>query len=144
LMTRHKSTVAEFLSENQTWFFGEFNSKLLESSNYMTRRHAVKLLGEILLDRSNSSVMTEYVSSKANMRVLMNLLRESHKSIRIDAFNVFKLFVANRNKPADIVNILSANKTKLLRFFDDFKTDKEDERFEADKAEAVKEIMQLE
>lgn len=34
-----------------------------------------QLLGEILLDRSNCSVMTRYVSSKDNMRVLMNLLR---------------------------------------------------------------------
>ncbi|KAG8386055.1 hypothetical protein BUALT_Bualt03G0109200 [Buddleja alternifolia] len=124
-------------------FFAEFNSKLLESSNYMTRRHAIKLLGDILLDRSNSGVMIRYVSSKANMRVLMNLLRESHKSIQIDAFHVFKLFVANRNKPADIVNILWANQSKLLRFFDTFNMDKEDEMFEADKAQVMREIEQL-
>lgn len=144
LMTRHKSTVAEFLTENFTWFFDEFNSKLLGSANYMTRRHSVKLLGDILLDRSNSGTMIRYVSSKDNMRVLMNLLRESHKSIQIDAFHVFKLFVANQNKPADIVNILFANRTKLLRFFQDFNTDKEDETFEADKAQVMKEIMNLE
>ncbi|KAL2466932.1 putative MO25-like protein [Abeliophyllum distichum] len=143
LVTRHKSTVAEFLVGNYSWFFAEFNSKLLESTNYMTRRHAVKLLGDILLDRSNSSVMIRYVSSKDNMRVLMNLLRESHKSIQIDAFHVFKLFVANQNKPADIVNLLIANRSKLLRFFDGFNMDKEDELFEADKAQVVKEIEVL-
>ncbi|KAJ6967630.1 MO25-like protein [Populus alba x Populus x berolinensis] len=43
LLTRHKSTVAEFLSKNYDWFFAEFNSKLLESTNYITRRQAVKL-----------------------------------------------------------------------------------------------------
>ncbi|GFQ05429.1 putative mo25-like protein at5g47540 [Phtheirospermum japonicum] len=125
LMTRHKSTVAEFLTENYTWFFDEFNSKLLGSANYMTRRHAVKLLGDILLDRSNAGVM------------------ESHKSIQIDAFHVFKLFVANQNKPADIVNILCANRSKLLRFFQDFNMDKEDETFAADKAQVMKEILSL-
>ncbi|GER32865.1 Mo25 family protein [Striga asiatica] len=125
-------------------FFAEFNSKLLGSANYMTRRHAVKLLGDILLDRSNSGTMMRYVSSKDNMRVLMNLLRESHKSIQIDAFHVFKLFVANQNKPADIANILFANKSKLLRFFEEFNTDKEDEMFVADKAEVMNEIMNLE
>ncbi|KAL0362892.1 UNVERIFIED_CONTAM: putative MO25-like protein [Sesamum calycinum] len=139
LMTRHKSTIADFLAENYTWFFAEFNSKLLESTNYMTRRHAVKLLGDILLDRSNAGSMIRYVSSKDNMRVLMNLLRESHKSIQIDAFHVFKLFVANQNKPADIVNILCANRTKLLRFLTGFNMDKEDEMFEADKAQAMTE-----
>ncbi|PHT49067.1 putative-like protein [Capsicum baccatum] len=144
LLTRHKSTVAEFLSKNYDWFFAEYNSKLLESSNYITRRQAIKLLGDILLDRSNSAVMTRYVSSRDNLRILMNLLRESSKSIQIEAFHVFKLFAANKNKPSDIVNILVANRSKLLRLFADFKTEKEDEQFEADKAQVVKEIAALE
>ncbi|MCD7466738.1 Calcium-binding protein 39 [Datura stramonium] len=144
LMTRHKSTVAEFLLENYDWFFTEFNAKLLESTNYITRRQAIKLLGDILLDRSNSAVMTRYVSSKDNLRILMNLLRETSKNIQLDAFHVFKLFVANRNKPSDIVNIIVANRSKLLRFFASFRIDKEDEQFEADKAQVVKEIAELE
>ncbi|XP_031398217.1 putative MO25-like protein At5g47540 isoform X1 [Punica granatum] len=124
LMTRHKSTVAEFLSRNYDWFFAEYNSKLLESSNYITRRQATKLLGDILLDRSNSSVMMRYVSSKDNLRILMNLLRESSKSIQMEAFHVFKLFAANQNKPADIVKLLVTNRSKLLRFLTDFKSEK--------------------
>lgn len=144
LLTRHKSTVAEFLSKNYGWFFPEYNTKLLESENYLTRRQAVKLLGDILLDRSNSAVMTRYVSSRENLRILMNLLRESSKSIQFEAFHVFKLFVANQNKPADIFNILFTNKSKLLRLFSDFKSDKEDEQFEADKSQVVKEIAALE
>ncbi|KAK9014501.1 hypothetical protein V6N11_005656 [Hibiscus sabdariffa] len=124
LLTRHKSTVAEFFSKNYDWFFAEYNSKLLESSNYITRRQAIKLLGDILLDRSNSAVMTKYVSSRDNLRILMNLLRESSKSIQIEAFHVFKLFAAKQNKPQEIVSILVANKSKLLRLFADFKTNK--------------------
>ncbi|CAK7349088.1 unnamed protein product [Dovyalis caffra] len=143
LLTRHKSTVAEFLSANYDWerfelktswergilmsvelqtprkrepfklssendgnvkrrlltaqnrlylrpwigscctslvhplhFFQEYNSQLLESPSYITRRHAVKLLGDMLLDRSNSAVMVRYVSSLDNMRILMNLFRD--------------------------------------------------------------------
>ncbi|XP_052182138.1 putative MO25-like protein At5g47540 isoform X1 [Diospyros lotus] len=144
LLTRHKSTVAEFLSKNYDWFFAEYNSKLLESPNYITRRQAVKLLGDMLLDRSNSAVMTRYVSSRDNLRILMNLLRESSKSIQIEAFHVFKLFVANQQKPPDIISILVANRSKLLRLFADFKTEKEDEQFEADKAQVVREIAALE
>ncbi|GER44893.1 Mo25 family protein [Striga asiatica] len=143
-VARHKSTVAEFLSKNYDWFFADYNSKLLESANYITRRQAVKLLGDILLDRSNSAVMTRYVCSRENLRILMNLLRESSKSIQIEAFHVFKLFAAYQNKPPDIVSILIANRNKLLRLFADFKTEKEDEQFEADKAQVVKEIAALE
>ena len=36
-----------------------------------------QLLGDMLLDRSNSAVMIRYVSSLDNMRILMNLLRVS-------------------------------------------------------------------
>ncbi|KAJ8770556.1 hypothetical protein K2173_018047 [Erythroxylum novogranatense] len=144
LLTRHKSTVAEFLSKNYEWFFAEYNTKLLESTNYITRRQAIKLLGDILLDRSNSVVMTRYVSSRDNLRILMNLLRETSKSIQIEAFHVFKLFAANQNKPPVIVSILVANRSKLLRLFADFKTEKEDEQFEADKAQVMKEIAALE
>ncbi|KAL2248691.1 UNVERIFIED_CONTAM: putative MO25-like protein [Sesamum indicum] len=118
LFNRHKSTVAEFLSKNYDLFFAEYNSKLLESTNYITRRN--------------------------NLRILMNLLRESSKSIQIEAFHVFKLFTANQHKPSDIVGILVTNRIKLIRLFADFKTNKEDEQFEADKAQVVKEIAALE
>ncbi|XP_075081740.1 putative MO25-like protein At5g47540 [Nicotiana tabacum] len=69
--------------------------------------------------------MTRCVSSRDNLRILMNLLRESSKSIQIEAFHVFKLFAANQNKPPDIVSILVASRSKLLRLFADFKTDKD-------------------
>ncbi|XP_074589634.1 putative MO25-like protein At5g47540 isoform X2 [Curcuma longa] len=143
LMTRHKSTVAEYLSKNFDCFFAEFNSRLLSSPNYLTKRASVKLLGDMLLDRSNSATMVRYVSSKDNLIILMNLLRESSKSIQNEAFHVFKLFVANQNKPPEIVTILIANKRKLLRLLDDLKLDKEDEHFEADKAQVVGEIATL-
>ncbi|KAK8948090.1 putative MO25-like protein [Platanthera guangdongensis] len=56
-------------------FCADFNEKLLSSANYITKRQAIKLLGEMLLDRSNSAVMMRYVSSKDNLMILMNLLR---------------------------------------------------------------------
>ncbi|KAJ6941132.1 MO25-like protein [Populus alba x Populus x berolinensis] len=143
LMTRHKSTVAEFLSVNYDWFFQAYNSQLLESPSYITRRHAVKLLGNMLLDRSNSAVMVRYVSSLDNMRILMNLFRDP-KTMQLETFHVFKLFVANQNKPPEIISVLVTNRSKLLRFLGDFSIDKGDEQFEADKAQVIKEIATLE
>ncbi|PWZ38082.1 putative MO25-like protein [Zea mays] len=101
------------------------------------------LLGDMLLDRSNVAVMMRYVSSKDNLMILMNLLRDSSKNIQIEAFHVFKLFAANKNKPPEVVNILVTNRNKLLRFFAGFKIDKEDEQFEADKEHVIKEISAL-
>ncbi|KAM6548472.1 hypothetical protein CsatB_020148 [Cannabis sativa] len=127
-------------------FFQEYNSKLLDSSsNYITKRNAAKLLAEILLDRSNTGVMVRYVSSLDNMRVLMNLLRESNRGIQLETFHVFKLFVDNQNKPEDIVLVLLSNKSKLLRFFEDFNVNnkEDDELFLADKDRVVNEIRNL-
>ncbi|KAM6572107.1 hypothetical protein CsatA_016187 [Cannabis sativa] len=146
LVTRHKSTAADFLAKNYEWFFQEYNSKLLDSSsNYITKRNAAKLLAEILLDRSNTGVMVRYVSSLDNMRVLMNLLRESNRGIQLETFHVFKLFVDNQNKPEDIVLVLLSNKSKLLRFFEDFNVNnkEDDELFLADKDRVVNEIRNL-
>uniref|UniRef100_A0A2P2ISI0 MO25-like protein At5g47540 n=1 Tax=Rhizophora mucronata TaxID=61149 RepID=A0A2P2ISI0_RHIMU len=144
LLTRHKSTVADFLLRNYDWFFQEYDSQLLASANYLTRRHAVKLLGDMLLDRSNTAVMVQYVSSLDHMRILMNLLRESNKAIQLETFHVFKLFVANRHKPPEVISVLVTNRSKLLRFLGDFTIDKDDEQFEADKAQVLKEIATLE
>ncbi|KAL2316565.1 hypothetical protein Fmac_030441 [Flemingia macrophylla] len=125
-------------------FFSEYNSRLLESSSYLTRRYAIKLLGDMLLDRSNSAVMVRYVSSLDNMRILMNLLRDSNKTIQLDTFHVFKLFVANQNKPPEVISILVTNKHKLLEFLEKFNSDKADEHFQADKQQVISEIISLE
>jgi hypothetical protein len=42
---------------------------LLASENYVTKRRSLKLLAEILLDRSNYTVMMRYISSKHNLKV---------------------------------------------------------------------------
>ena len=53
---------AEFLEANYDKIFENYQ-KLLHSDNYVTRRQSLKLLGELLLDRHNFSVMTKYISS---------------------------------------------------------------------------------
>ena len=40
-------------------------NKLLNSENYVTRRHSLKLLGELLVDRSNVSTMLKCVQPTA-------------------------------------------------------------------------------
>ncbi|CAN6857022.1 unnamed protein product [Brassica oleracea] len=74
----------------------EYNTKLLEKGSYFIKRHV----------------------SFDNFRIMMNLLREPIKNIQIEAFHVFKLFVANEKKPEDIVAV---------------DADKEDEGSEADR-----------
>ena len=69
--------------------------------------------GELLLDRTNFTVMTRYISNPENLKLMMNMLRDSSRNIQFEAFHVFKVFVANPDKPAAIHSILSKNKEKV-------------------------------
>ena len=51
----------------------------------------VQLLGELLLDRTNFNVMTVYISNPDNLKLMMNLLRDSSRNIQFEAFHVFKV-----------------------------------------------------
>ncbi|KAJ3576812.1 hypothetical protein NP233_g168 [Leucocoprinus birnbaumii] len=123
-LTRHKPMVAEYLDKNYDRFFSSFTTLIL-SNNYVTKRQSLKLLGEILLDRANFNVMTRYIANEANLKMMMNLLRDKSKNIQFEAFHVFKVFVANPKKPPQIEGILRRNKDKLLVFLRNFHNDKE-------------------
>ena len=118
--------------------------QLLNSDNYVTRRQSLKLLGELLLDRHNFSVMTRYISSPDNLKLMMNMLKEKARNIQFEAFHVFKVFVANPNKPKPILDILIRNQDKLVDFLSKFHTDRsEDEQFNDEKAYLIKQIKEL-
>lgn len=73
-----------------TQFFNMYNT-LIMSNNYVTKRQSLKLLGEILLDRANYSIMTRYIASEANLKLMMNFLRDRSRNIQFEAFHVFKV-----------------------------------------------------
>lgn len=73
-------------------FFSSYTTLIL-SENYVTKRQSLKLLGEILLDRANFNVMTRYIANEANLKMMMNLLRDRSKNIQFEAFHVFKVLL---------------------------------------------------
>jgi calcium binding protein 39 len=134
---------AEFLQGNYNRFFGEYQN-LLNSNNYVTKRQSLKLLGEILLDRYNYAVMTKYISSPDNLKLMMTLLNTKSRNIQFEVFHVFKVFVANPNKPKPILDILLRNKQKLHNFLISFQLDREnDEQFNEEKWYLINQINEL-
>uniref|UniRef100_A0A8C2PUI3 Calcium binding protein 39 n=1 Tax=Cyprinus carpio TaxID=7962 RepID=A0A8C2PUI3_CYPCA len=124
-------------------FFSEYE-KLLHSENYVTKRQSLKLLGELLLDRHNFTIMTKYISKPENLKLMMNLLRDKSRNIQFEAFHVFKVFVANPNKTQSILDILLKNQTKLIEFLGKFQNDRsEDEQFSDEKTYLIKQIRDL-
>uniref|UniRef100_A0A1I7UQ94 Calcium-binding protein 39 n=2 Tax=Caenorhabditis tropicalis TaxID=1561998 RepID=A0A1I7UQ94_9PELO len=143
LTTRHKAISAEFLDANYDTFFAQYQN-LLNSKNYVTRRQSLKLLGELLLDRHNFNIMTKYISNPENLRLMMELLRDKSRNIQYEAFHVFKVFVANPNKPRPISDILNRNREKLVEFLGEFHNDRtDDEQFNDEKAYLIKQIQEM-
>nr|CAG4640909.1 EOG090X07E2 [Eulimnadia texana] len=143
LLTKHKILCAEFLEANYDKVFTHYQG-LLNSENYVTRRQSLKLLGELLLDRHNFTVMTRYISNPDNLKLMMNMLKEKSRNIQFEAFHVFKVFVANPSKPKPILDILLRNQEKLVDFLTRFHTDRsEDEQFNDEKAYLIKQIKEL-
>ena len=90
-MTRHKQLVAVYLEKNFDLFFERYNSVLVQSSSYVTKRQSIKLLGEILLGRANYNVMTTYVESGEHLKICMTLLKDDRKMVQYEGFHVFKV-----------------------------------------------------
>lgn len=142
LLTRHRRVVAARLDSAPDAIFGALAS-LTSSSNYVSRRQGVRLLGEILLERANARAMLRYVSDPDNLKASMVLLKDPSRSIQFEAFHVFKVFVVNPNKLPAICVILASNRDKLLAHLADFQVDREDEQFREEKAVVVREISLL-
>ena len=51
----------------------------------------LQLLGELLLDRHNFTVMTRYISNPENLKVMMMMLKDKSRNIQFEAFHVFKV-----------------------------------------------------
>lgn len=142
LLTKHESAVSQYLTDNYSEFFEQYE-KLLTSPNYVTRRQSLKLLSEFLLEPPNSHIMKRYIAEVGHLKVMMNLLKDSSKNIQISAFHIFKVFVANPNKPREIKLILARNHEGLLALLNNLGKGGEDDQFEEEKELIMKEIEKV-
>ena len=91
ILTKHKQLVSTYISTNFDLFFERYNNILVKSESYVTKRQSIKLLGEVLLDRAFYEVMTRYVDSGDNLKLIMWQLRDERKMVQYEAFHVFKV-----------------------------------------------------
>lgn len=166
ILTKHKALVSDYLQTNFDRFFRTYNAVLVQSDSYVTKRQSIKLLGELLLDRANYNVMTQYVASGEHLKIIMKLLRDDRRMINYEGFHVFKVrmqrrensadsrsatlivaaqvFVANPNKSAAVQKILINNRDRLLRFLPTFLDDRtDDDQFTDEKSFLIRQIELL-
>jgi len=131
--------VCQYLIVNFDMFFTRYHQQLTASENYVTKRQSIKLLGELLLDRQNSPVMTQYISKDEYLRKCMDALKDERKMIKYEAFHVFKIFVANPDKSKDVFEILQRTRKQLLLFLPNFLQDRtDDDQFTDEKSYILK------
>ncbi|KAK3709958.1 Hym1p [Vermiconidia calcicola] len=144
ILTKHKQLVSQYISTNFEMFFDKYNNILIKSDSYVTKRQSIKLLGEVLLDRQFYEVMTRYVDSGDNLKLIMWQLKDDRRMVQYEAFHVFKIFAANPNKSYEVQKFLIMNKQRLLKFLPRFLEDRtEDDQFNDEKAWLVKAIGNL-
>lgn len=144
LLTKHKPLVAQYIGTNFDMFFERYNNVLIRSESYVTKRQSIKLLGEVLLDRQFYEVMTRYVDSGDNLKLIMWQLKDDRRMVQYEGFHVFKIFAANPNKSYEVQKFLIMNKQRLLKFLPNFLADRtDDDQFNDEKAWLVKAIGNL-
>ncbi|KAJ6817103.1 calcium-binding protein 39-like [Iris pallida] len=145
LLTKHETTVSHYLSAHYEQFF-EHYEKLLTSSNYVTKRQSLKLLSDFLLEPPNAQIMKRYILEVRYLKTMMDLLKDKRKNIKISAFHIFKVFVANPHKPREIIEVLVENRKELCMLLDNLpigKGGEDDEQLEEEKDLVIKEIQSI-
>mmetsp|Transcript_10562 Transcript_10562/g.12044 ORF Transcript_10562/g.12044 Transcript_10562/m.12044 type:complete len:410 (-) Transcript_10562:352-1581(-) len=142
ILTKQKQFVSEFLEKNYEQFFPKYTA-LLQSEQYVTQRQSLKLLSELLLDRQNYNTMIRFIGDKKNLILVMNLMRVKSPAMRLEAFHVFKIFVANPHKTQEITEILQRNRDKLVAYLKNFTTEREDENFQEERKLLISTMVAL-
>lgn len=86
----------------------------LDEKNYAACRQSLKLIGEIIM--TYPSYQGFYLKNEKNLMTMMKLMSSQYKNLSMEAFHIFKLFVAVEDKPEPILKILCANSEKLKLF----------------------------
>lgn len=116
VMTKDNEAFGKYLDEYGNVFFEKYHDLIRNGDNFMIQRQSLMVLGKLLLDPIHFDRMVQYVGNKKYLKLIMGCLRHPNYSFRIEAFHVFKVFVANPNKSKSIVYILKKNRDKLMEF----------------------------
>lgn len=119
LLTNHKKLAADFLAKNNVAFTSHINH-LIRLDNYVTKRQLLRLLKDLVMQKSNQQFLMAYFDDPASLKIIMLLLSDKLKNLQLEGFHIFKFFVAKPKKSQKVLDILIKNKDNFQRFFDAF------------------------
>jgi calcium binding protein 39 len=129
-----------FLRDNRQPIIDRLHATLVET-NYAPCRQTLKLLGEIIM--TFDDFQDTYLKDERNLITMMKLMVSTYKNISMEAFHIFKLFVAQEEKPEPILKILRNNSEKLVQFLGDLLDGIEDREIQQEKDFLIGELTAL-
>lgn len=133
----------KFILQNMDYFTKCING-LISSKNYVARRQSLRLLFQIIKQPRNYPYLLEYTSNVESLKLIMHLLRDKSKNIHYEAFQIFKCFVVNPEKPKGVVSILVRNRQKLIEMLEKPHTladRREDHSYQQERAYVKQKLM---
>ncbi|XP_022760429.1 calcium-binding protein 39-like isoform X2 [Durio zibethinus] len=124
-------TLAQYILKSASFvlFF-----KFVELPNFDVASDAFSTFKDLLT--KHGTLVSEYLNAHYD--------EDSSKNIQISAFHIFKVFVANPNKPREVKIILAKNHEKLLDLLQNLSgKGAEDDQFEEEKELIIKEIERV-
>lgn len=140
-------SISDFLKNEKNYdeFFALFHKHLVMNfEEYVTVRESLKILGEMLLKRSNYDIMMKYIGSKDNLKNIMTVMTSKATNIKIEAFHVFKVFVANPKKSRPVHELLYCNRDRLILYLEKFHSDSSEEQTGEEQKLLVNTLRRLE
>lgn len=131
---------SEYIQNNAQNIITRLHATLIEA-NYAACRQSLKLIGEIIVQYP--SFQHTYLISEKNLIVIMKLMSSQYKNITMEAFHIFKLFVATEDRPEPINAILRKNSDKLTAFIKNILDGVEEQELQNEKEYLLMELALL-
>ena len=127
-------------------FFVKLICECMQSTNFIAKRHALRLLNAILGDPSYARARLKLAESPALLCAVMRSLHDASHHIQFEAYHCLKVFLAKPNKPAAIRYLISCNREGLADFLNEYSTGdpRTDSAMEDEKALLLQRLINVE
>ncbi|CAN3374075.1 hypothetical protein DIURU_000552 [Diutina rugosa] len=141
-LTTHKPMASAWLVANYDKFVHHINV-MITGQNYVFKRSAMRFISTLVQERANQQFLTRYFDDPTNLKVVMMNLNDQSRNLGVDAFNLFKYFVAKPKKNQKVLDILIRNKHQFIALFDRFNPPQSDPNFADEMTYVKREIAHL-
>jgi hypothetical protein len=123
LFTKHPATAVKHMISKYDEFIELYNT-LLRSKQYITVRQALRGMHDILQSKQHFKFLIRYVNDPAQLHVILRSLFGKTQSTKLEAFAIFRIFVANPKKQQGVIDSMVEHMDRILALLDSLEVPK--------------------